>query len=138
MGCKKTPNYDNHLQSLQADEARNSEAINDFFLAGHRLPLPPAWRPVSAKPWSALSPTGTQHAVGPTCLPIGARGQGCGPLLGQIHSPPPPLPVALGTGSPALPESGVSARALHVQMPPPFRNLGEIPKGTFLRKSRPG
>lgn len=84
-----------YLQCLQADEARNSEAIDDVFLAGHRLPLPPARRPVSPETGPAFSPTGTQDTVRPTSLPIGARGQGCGPLLGQVHSPPPPLPVAL-------------------------------------------
>lgn len=113
-------NTDIYLQCLQADEARNSEAINDVFLAGHRLSLPPAWRPVSPKPGSAFSTTGTQDTVRPASLPVGAWGQGCGPLLGQVHSPPPPLPVALRTGPSALPESSASARALHVQSEPPF------------------
>lgn len=86
---------DIHLQSLQADKARNSEAIDDVLLAGHRLSLPPARRLVSPDTGAAFSPPGTQHAVRPQSLPIGAGGQGRGPLLRPVHSPPPPLPVAL-------------------------------------------
>lgn len=109
---------DIYLQCLQADKARNGEAINDVFLAGHRLSLPPTWRPVSPETGPAFSPTGTQDTVCATSLPIGAWGQGCGPLVGQVYSPPPPLPVALRTGPSALPESSAPALALHVETAP--------------------
>lgn len=75
-------NYQNlYLQCFQANKARNSEAINDVFLAGHRLSLPPTRRPVSSKTRPTFPTTGTPDAVCPTSLLIGARGQGCGPLL---------------------------------------------------------
>lgn len=109
-----------YLQGFQANKARNSESINDVFLAGHRLSLPPSWRPLSSKTGPAFSTTGTQDTVCPASLPIGAWGQGCGPLRGQVHSPPPPLPVALWTGPSALPESSASARALHLRTTPLF------------------
>lgn len=119
-----------YLQRFQANEARDGEAVNDVFLAGHRLSLSPSRRPVSSKTGPTFSIAGTQDAVGPTSLPIRARGHGRGPLLCQVHSPPPPLPIALRTGPSALPESSASARALHTQTSP-FFNSGEN-KGTLF------
>lgn len=118
MCVNETSGRDIYLQCLKADKARYSEAVNDVLLAGHRFSLPSTWRSVSPKSGPAFSPTGSQDTVRPTSLPIGARGQGGGPPLGQVHSPPPPLPVALGTGPSALSESSASARTLHVQTPP--------------------
>lgn len=70
---------------------------------------------MSSKTGPTFSITGTQDTVRPTSLSIRARGHGCGPVLCQVHSPPPPLPIALGTGPSALPKSSASARALHNQ-----------------------
>lgn len=123
---------DKYLQCFQANEACNSEAINDVFLAGHRLSLPPSRRPVPSESGPAFSPTRTQDTVRPTRLPIGAWGQGCGPLPGQVHSPSPPLPVSLRTGASALPEPGGSARALHVETAPSCSNSSGT-KGTLVK-----
>lgn len=110
-----------YLQRLEADEACDSEAVDDVFLAGHGLSLPPTRRPMSPKHGPTFSPTRTQDVIRPATLSVGARGQGCGPLLGQVHSPPPPqLPVALRTGPSALSHSSASARTLHPPRPPSF------------------
>lgn len=120
-----------HLQCLQADEAGNREAIDDVFLTGHRLTLPPAGRPVSAVPWHALSPPRGPSTIGTTSpLLVGARGQRGGPLLVQLDSPPPPLPVPLRPGPAALSEPRAATGTLHSQAPSSaFFNT----KGTFTK-----
>lgn len=106
-----------HLQSLQANEAGNCETIYDVFLTRHGLSLPPTGWSVSAVSRSALSPPRAPcsvRATGP--LLIGPRGQGRGPLLVQVHSPP-PLSVSLRPGPTALSEPGATAGTLHDQDP---------------------
>lgn len=73
---------DKYLQCFQANEACNCEAINDVFLAGNGLSLPPPGRPVPSESRPTFSPTRTQDTVGSTRLPIWAWGQGCGPFPG--------------------------------------------------------
>lgn len=107
-----------HLQCLQAYEAGYRETIDDVFLTGHGLPLPPAGGPVSAVSRSSLSPPwapSSVRAAGP--LLIGPRGQRRGPLLVQVHSPPPPLSVPLRPGPAALSIPGAATGTLHNQAP---------------------
>lgn len=124
-----------HLQCLQADEAGDRETIDDVLLTGHGLSLPPAGRPVSAVPWSTLSPPGASYTVGATGpLLIRARGQRRGSLLVHVHSPPPPLPVPLRPGPAALSEPRAATGTLHIQAP----SSGSFDTKGTLTKSRSG
>lgn len=125
-------NRDIYLECLQADKARDSKAIDDVFLAGHRLFLPPTRRLVSPKAWPAISPTGTDDTVCATSLSIRAGGHGRGPLLGQVHSPP-PLSVSLWSGPAALSWPTASARAFHVQAPRLFSNSNGTKQRHFMQ-----
>lgn len=129
--------WDKYLQCFQANEACNCEAINDVFLAGHRLSFPPSRRPVPSESGPTFSPARTQDTVGSTRLPIWARGQGCGPFPGKVHSPSAPFPVALRTGPSALPEPGGSARAFHVKTGLCCSHSSDT-EGTLESRFRPG